>query len=516
MLHERESPALASARPAPKHPSGERSIRYARWSTVVAVLVGSALALLWLGLTTWRLERVPGMSLDEAWSILSARGLWAPHDPLSGMTSYAGPFPVLLLRWLGTEHGVLLLRGTSVVANGACLVVLGLLLGRAFPRGGHVLWMLPMIATSPVWLVVMRTGIEVVMFTPLLVVLGLYAFTLGTRRALFAGGFIWGLSIYNHLIGGCIALGVVLAWRVARLRWPLREPKLMLAVLLGGLLGLLPRLVALVIYNDHPLEGTPQGYSVRAALGDLRWVPICLWRTLQGDTAYLRYVGRLALPPWPYWGLGVVFIAPWVHRLRRVPPVAWFALLSALLSALLMTLAAPYIAVRFFILPVAGVTAFLALLGAAAIEGDVRWRAPIMGTAVALSALNVFFTISNFHRPWRDDRLAVTTFWLGDRSKRTGNWAYLPKEALVEQLRRLDPPPEQVITIPTLERPLRVLLDGSPIRVVLPPVADHARRSVFVDYRVPDALGPHCVEVPDGRFCFGAPSPIAEYFLLYR
>ena len=514
MLHERESPAFASPRPTPNASSSAHPIRNGRAWT--AVLAGSVLALLWVALGTWRLERVPGMSLDEAWSILSARGLWEPHDPLSGMTSYAGPFPVLLLRWLGTEHGVLVLRGASLVGNGLALIVLGMLLRRVHPRGGHVLWMLPLIASCPVWLVVLRTGIEVVMFTPLLVVLGLYACALRTRRAVFAGGFIWGLLVYNHLIGGCIALGVVLAWRVSRGEWPLRERKLMVAVLLGGLLGVLPRLVALAVYNNDPLEGTPQGYSVRAALGDLRWVPICLWRTLQGDTVYLRYVGRLASPPWPYWGLGVVFVAPWLRRLRRVPAVAWFALLSGLFSALLMTFAAPYIAVRFFILPVAGLTAFLALLGAAAIEADPRWRAPIVGTAIVLSGLNVYFTVSNFHRPWRDDELALTTFWLGDRSKRTGNWAYFPKEELVEQLLRLQPPPEQLVTIPTLERPLRVLLDGSPVRVVLPPGADPARRSVFVDYRAPEALGPHCVEVPGGRLCFGAPETIAKYFLLYR
>jgi hypothetical protein len=517
MLHERESPPLASPRTALDEPSNARSIRHTRWRTWGAVLVGSSLAAIWLALVTWRLERVPGMSLDEAWSILSARGLWPPHDPLSGMTSYAGPFPVLLLRWLGTERGVLILRGASVLANGTAFVLLGLLLRRAYPRGGHVLWALPMIATCPVWLVVQRTGIEVVMFTPLLVVLGLYAFSLHTRWAAFAGGLAWGLLVYNHVIGGCIALAMVIASRIAWGRWLLREPTLLLPALAGGLLGVAPRLFALAVYRDQSIEGMlhTQGYSLRAALGDLRWVPICLWRTWQGDTVYLRYVGRLAAPPWPYWSLGLVFVVPWLRR-RQLPRVAWFALVSALASALLMTLAAPYIAVRFALVPIAGLTTFLALLGAAAIEADARWRAPIVGTALALTGLNLYFYVNDFCRPWRDDALALTTFWLGDRSKRTGNWAYFPKEALVGQLLALEPVPEQILTIPTLERPLRVLLDGLPTRVVLPTAADPTLRSVFVDYRTPDSLGPHCVEVPGGRFCFGAPEAIAQYFIVYR
>ena len=62
-------------------------------------------------------------------------------------------------------------------------------------------WALPLIATSPVWLIVTRTGIEVGMFTPLLGVLGLYLLMLRTPWAAFGAGVSWGLLVYNHLIG---------------------------------------------------------------------------------------------------------------------------------------------------------------------------------------------------------------------------------------------------------------------------------------------------------------------------
>jgi hypothetical protein len=470
-------------------------------------------AALWLALAAWRLDRVPGMSLDEAWSILSARGQWPPHDPLSGMTSYAGPFPVLLLRLLGTEQGVLVLRGASVIANGAAIVLIGMLLRRAYPGQSHVFWALPMIASCPVWLVVLRTGIEVVMFTPWLTLLGLYLLGSRARWAVFVGGLAWGLLVYNHVIGGCLALAIALAWRLAYRRWP----ALPLAPALAGFaLGVVPRLVALALYNDRLIEGTAGEYSLRAALGDLRWIPICLWRTWQGDTVYLRYVGRMLHQPWPYWALGVVFVLPWVRRLRHVPPVARFLLLATLLSALLMTLAAPYIAVRFLILPVAGLTAFACTLGASAIDADRRWRWPVIVVALTLTGHNVGYAVGNFHLPWQRHELALTTFWLGDRSKHTGNWAYFPKEELVRELLSFEPAPEQIVTTPTLERPLRVLLDGWPVQVKLPSNADPALRSIYVEYRKPDALGPHCAEVPGGRLCFGAPAPIADYFLVYR
>lgn len=509
MLHESESPAPAR----PELPSVSASSTRASIGVLAASAFGAIFAALWLALATWRLDRVPGMSLDEAWSILSARGQWPPHDPLSGMTSYAGPFPVLLLEALGTEHGLLVLRVASLLANGASILLIAALWRRHGPAKRELWWALPLIASCPIWLVVPRTGIEVVMFMPFLALLGLYALTCQRRWAAFVGGLAWGLLVYNHVIGGCFVVAFAAAWRMAYRRWPL----LPLAPLLtGAALGVAPRLVALVLYHDQLIDGTARGYSLRAALGDLRWVPVCLWRTLQGDTVYLRYVGRLALRPWPYWSLALAFIWPWLRRARLLPAAAWFALLATLISAFSMTLAAPYIAVRFMLLPVAGCAAFLAISGAAAIERDARWRWPISCVALLLTGLNLFYCSVNFHGPWQRDELGLTRFWLGDRSKRTGNWAYFPKQDLVQALLALQPVPQQILTVPTLERPLRVLLDGSPVRVKLPAQADASLRSVYVDYLEPDLMQPRCEEVPGGRLCFGQPEPVARHFLVYR
>lgn len=495
------------AAPAAPDDAGPR----ARRGRLLAGCLGALGLALWLGLVTWQLAAVPGMSLDEAWTILSARGQWPPENPLSGMTSYAGPFPVLLLEWLGSEHGVWTLRAASVLGNGAALALTGCLLQRVHPGRAVALWGLPLLATCPVLLVVMRTGIEIVMFMPLLAVLGLYLIGQGSRPALFVAGLAWGLLVYNHVIGACFPIAAALAWRVVYRRWPALPLR---PLLLGGLLGLAPRLVALALYH-RPLHGTAAKYSLLAALGDLRWLPSCLWRTWQGSTVYLRYVGRLAHEPWPYWLLAGVFVWPWRGRFRALPKPASFTLLLACFSAILVTLAAPYMAVRFFLVPILALTASLVSFGAAAIDADRRFRWPVVGSALLLTALNLFYCISNFHVPWRRRELAYTQFFLGDRSKRTGNWAFFPKDELARELLALSPPPEQVLTVPTLERPLRVLLEGEPIRVTLPPEGDRQLRTVFVDYRKPDALGPHCVEVPGRRICFQEPRPIAEHFLLY-
>lgn len=522
MSDEQESSEPADGRREPLPASGDagRSRSLAPRSWVPSALAGpggawllGALGMgLWLALTTWRLGTVPGMSLDEAWSILAARDQWLPANPLSGMTSYSGPFPVVVLRLAGTEHGVLILRAASVAANGLALVLIGAMLRRILPGRAQSVWALPLIATSPVWLIVLRTGIEVVMFTPLLVVLGLYLFLRGTRAAAFAAGLSWGLCVYNHLIGACFPLAITLAWLITYRRWP---PIPWRAALLGGLLGLAPRIFAVAVYRT-PLEGTAAGYSLLAALGDLRWWPLCLWRTLQGETVYLRYVGRMAIEPWPYWILGLVFITPWVGRWSTLPRVARFAFSTAVIGGVLVTLAAPYIAVRFFILPVIALTAFLALLGAAAVERDRVWRWPVAGTALMLSGFNLFYVVSDFHRPWQRGELGITKFFLGDRSKRTGNWAYFPKERLVAELLALTPAPEQIVTVPTLERPLRVLLNGSPLRVVLAVNADRELRSVFLDYLYPDSSERHCAGVPWGEMCFQSPSTIAGLYIVYR
>jgi hypothetical protein len=521
MLHERESslPVDGELEPVPalEDDGGSSALRKrsVAWSALDGPAASRVLAsigiMLWLALVTWRLGSVPGMSLDEAWSILAARQQWVPVNPLSGMTSYSGPFPVLLLRLMGTESGVLILRAASVVANGAALLLIGVMFRRLYPGRGHAVWALPLIATSPVWLIVVRTGIEVVMFMPLLVVLGLYLFSRATRSAVLAAGFVWGLCVYNHLIGACFPLAIALAWLITYRRWPTIP---LGAAILGGLLGLAPRIIAVCFYS-MPLEGTAAGYSLLAALGDVRWWPLCLWRTLQGETVYLRYVGRLAIEPWPYWILGLVFITPWVGRFSGVPRVARFALLTAVIGGLLVTLAAPYIAVRFFILPVIALTAFLVMSGAAAIERDAAWRWPIAGTALVLSLFNLFYVVNDFHRPWQRGELGITKFFLGDRSKRTGNWAYFPKDQLARELRALTPAPEQIVTVPTLERPLRVLLDGTPLRVVLASNAARELRSVFVDYLYPDSPERHCAGVAGGELCFTHRSTIAQFYVIY-
>lgn len=452
------------------------------------------------------------MSLDEAWSILSARGQWPAVNPLSGMTQYSGPFPVLLLRLFGTEHGVLVLRAASVVANGAALALVASMLRRAYPRAVDAAWALPLVATAPVWLIVMRTGIEVAMFMPLLVVLGSFLFLRRTRLGDFVAGVVWGLALYNHAIAASflVALGLA-AWLVER-RQPLAAPWL---ALLGGLCALAPRLLALVVFRQ-PMEGSAARYSLLHALGDVRWVPLCLWRTLHGDSVYLRYVGRLALEPLPYFVLALVFVAPWVSTRSRPPAAARFVLIAALASAVLTALAAPYIAVRFMPLPVLGVHAGLVLLGAGAIERDARWRWPIAGAATLLSLCNLFYVVADFYRPWHRQELGITKFFFGDRSKETGSWAYLPKEELVRELRALRPPPEQIVTGATLERPLRVLLHGVPVRVSLAPAADQALRSVFIDYLWPDSPEQHCEWTPTGDMCFRAPAVIAKSYLIYR
>lgn len=496
-------------------PARERSsvASVSRARTRHAALYAVLGAALWLSLTTWRLDSVPGMSMDEAWSILSARGEWPPENPLSGMTSYAGPFPALLLEVFGTGQGLWVLRGASVLANGALLALVGLWLGRLYPARSTLPWALPLLATTPIWLVTLRTGIEVTMLTPLLGVLGLYLLWRGTPRSVFGAGLAWGLLVYSHLIGLAFPLAVALAWLAVYRRLPEVAWRPLLA---GALLGLAPRLLAVALYHGKPLTGSAAGYKPWDAIKDLIWLPKALWEAWHGEAVYLRYVGRIALEIGPYGLLAVGFVVPWLRRPRDIPREAWFTLLTSLGTATLMTLGAPYIAVRFLVLPLLGLSLFLVVLGAAALARDAGWGWLVRGTALALGACQLAYLMANFYLPWREQELGVTTFFLGARSKRTASWAYLPKDALVRELEALAPPPEQILTTPSIERPLRALLHGSPLDVRLAKDADPARSSVFVDYDRRPLADPLCVEVGAQHTCFYEPVPVASYFVVYR
>jgi hypothetical protein len=479
-------------------------------ASLLVQLVGAAL---WLALATWRLTDVPGMSMDEAWSIMSASGQVERANPLSGMSSYTAPLPILLVQLLGPEHGLLALRGASVLANGSTLVLIALLLRGLFSARALRGWALPLIATCPVWLIVMRTGIEIAMFTPLLALLGVYLFSRGTSRAVLGAGVAWGLLLYNHLIGIWVLASLALAWLVAFHGWLPRHWRPLLA---GLCLGLLPRCLALLLYPDEQIAGLVRAQSFASAIADLHWLPLMFWQTLTGTTVYLRYVGRVALDVEPYWLIAPSMLLPWVSRLRSVPRHAWFVLVAVVAFGVLVTLGAPYMAVRFFVLPAIGLSVLVVVLGAGAIDRDARWAYVVRAMGILLVVGNLFYLLNDFYLPWQRRELGSRAFFLGERSPRMGSWVYLPKDELVRELLKLDPAPEQVLANASLSRPLQVLLRDTGIRVSTWEAAHNSLRSVLVDYRSGNNPRRRCVTATLGRMCFRGPTIIDSNYVLYR
>jgi hypothetical protein len=481
-----------------------------RWLVAVQVLGAS----IWLGLVTWKLALVPGMSMDEAWSIISARGQWPPANPLSGMSSYTGAFPVLLLQLFGTGAGLLVLRGASVLAHASLLIVLGLMLRRLYSRRALAGWSLPLIATCPACLMSIRTGIEVTMFTAPLAVLGLYLFSLGTPAWAFAAGIVWGLLVYNHLLGLWAVAAISSAWLVVYRRAP---PGGWWPALAGFGVGLLPRLLAVALFDNAQITDTATALSPTAAFADLRWLPETFWETLLGRPVYLRYVGRIVEEVRPYWLIGLVMLLPWLRHFREVPRAAWFVLLAITSYCVLTTLGAPYLEARYFVLPALGVPALLVLLGAGAIERDRRWAHVVRAAAGLLVLGNLYYLFINFYLPWEQRQLGVTAYHLGTRSPPIGSWHFLPKDELVRQLRALDPAPEQIIANPSLNRPLRALLGDTGIAVVTTGEANRKLRSVFVDYRSKRTGPRYCFSVRGRKkMCFTEPSVVDQHYMLYH
>jgi hypothetical protein len=481
-----------------------------RWLVALQVLGGG----IWLGLVTWKLALVPGMSMDEAWFIISARGQWAPVNPLSGMTSYTGVFPVLLLELFGTGAGLLVLRGASVLAHASLLLVLGLMLRQQYSRRALAGWSLPLIATCPAWLIPIRTGIEVTMFTAPLALVGLYLFSLGTIAWTFAAGIVWGLLVYNHVLGLWAVGAISSAWLVVYRRAP---PGGWWPALAGFAVGLLPRLLAVALYDNAQITDAAAAVSPTAAFADLLSLPEALWEMLLGRPVYLRYVGRIVEEIRPYWLIGLVMLLPWLRHWRELPRAAWFALLAVTASFVLTTLGSPYIETRYFILPILGVPALLVLLGAGAIERDRRWAHVVRAAAGLLVLGNLYYLFTNFYLPWERRQLGMTAFHLGTRSPPIGSWHFLPKDELVRQLRELDPAPEQIIATHSISRPLRALMGDTGIAVVSTAEANRKLRSVFIDYRSRRTGPRYCVPVRGRKkMCFTEPSLVDQHYMLYH
>jgi hypothetical protein len=475
------------------------------------VASGAAVFLAWIALVSWRLTEVPGMDMDEAWSILSARGEWPPIDPLSGMTRYAGPFPVLLLERLGTANGLGVLRGAGVVCNGLALLTLFAILVRLTPGRALGAWAFGLVATVPVWLVFTREGIELAMFGPLLALLGIYLLLHEVRWATFGAGVSWGLLSYNHPIGAFVFVGLGAGFWLVHRRLPALRWRALGA---GFVLGFAPRLVALLAY-DVPFEGTAAGYRPDRAIHDLIFLPAALWNTLNGRTLYLGYVGHEVLPVLPLWLLAVCFALPWRGRLRELPAAARVTAYGCLVMAALGTLATPSLAVRYLLYPCIGLTVFLVQLGATAIAEQPRWTPLIRSAAALMIAGNLVYMTVNFYQPWARGELTVSYHKLGNRNKRESNRGWLPKTKLVQTLRELGP--AQVLSMPSLDRPLRVLLQEQGARVTTLEEGDPALRpTLYVTYFEADALPTHCVPVRSQTMCFARPINVDDQFLVYR
>ena len=468
----------------------------------------------WLALVGWRLTTVPGMHMDEGWNIMAAHGQALPDNPLSGMTAYSGPFPRWLLSALGSHAGIGALRGTAVLANAVTLFLVGRILQRLVPREALRGWALPLIATTPVWLVTTRHALEVLAFSPLLSVLGLYLLMRQTRWAAFAAGVSWGLLVYNHLIGICFPVAVAIAWLLVY--W--RRPPIFALPLFGGLLvGLGPRLLSIALYHDHALEGSAAKYGLAKAYADLRWLPKVFWETLTGDNVFLRYVGNISVEVWPYWSLALLLLVPWLWRPLALPRPVLMAFACSLCCAVLAALVAPYLAVRFLLLPIVFLAAGVALLGAAAIAHDARWRWWVRGTAALLVSAQLFYMFANFYLPWQRNDLHFAFFFLGDRSPRTTSEGFLPKDELARFVRSLDPLPEQIIAPSTLERSLHALLIDLNIHFADPvEVTDLSPRTIHIDYLRRELPWQDCVRTPVGKKCFEQVEQVAEYYLVGR
>lgn len=477
-----------------------------------AVALGRTLVCaIWLLLACWQITNVPGMAMDEAWSILSARGQWAPSDPLSGMTRYAGPFPVLLLKLFGTEHGRGVLRGASILCNTAALLLLFRVLGKLHPARSLRVWSWALVATIPAWLVLLRVGIEVSMFGPLLALAAIYLLLVQKPSATFGAGLCFGLLAYNHALGAFVPMSLLASWWLVYRGLPLISWR---HGFLGLAIGLAPRVLALCLY-EAPVDDAIAKYKLGGALLDLVILPGALWSTLNGTAVYLNYAGREVVTVLPYWLLAIGMLMPWRGRMRTLPRAARVTFFASSIMAVLGTVAAPNLATRYLLYPTIGFSICVVQLGASAIESDARRLATTRFIAGAMVFANLFYLAVNYYVPWYRQDLGVEYFWFGFRNKKESNRVYLPKTDLVETLRLLKP--AQVLASPSIERPLRALFTDATVRIGSPQTSDdRLRPTVLVTYYEKELPRTKCVESPSGIRCLSNPVIVDNLFTLYQ
>ena len=86
----------------------------------------------------------------------------------------------------------------------------------------------------------------------------------------------------------------------------------------------------------------------------------------------------------------------------------------------------------------------------------------------------------------------------------------------MRELSRLDPAPLQVVSPPSINRPLRALMDGVPMRLVIAEEANRKLPSVYVDYRSSRMRPRMCFRVRKGNMCFSDPTIVDGHFVVYH
>jgi hypothetical protein len=395
---------------------------------------------------------VPGLHGDEAWVILRAKDIAAGARSLDGMNYYTGAlYPYVLcaaMELFGFDIAVA--RVLSGVLNLGTLALIMQITRRLHPLANVWLWTGLLTATCVPLVLCSRFATEITALGPVLVFGGValsqraWNGARGARRSCAfatAGGFVLGLAIYNHMATAGIVAGLGLGLLVALGLGGLRDLR-SYALAAGFAIGVAPRLLQIA---RLPANGVPDSPLKRLGdnlasglLSEFLETPRIYFGMIDGDLLVQRFAGIELVAMVPFFS--VTLAALIIARFASGPASLARrdrALLVALAAAIaITTLMAPWLALRYYLIPALGAPYLLVRLALSCMQAPLaaRWTRTVGLCALILIPATQFFYVGvNYLYSHRLSGGHLGVFPLGSRLMETSNH-FVRSDTLYAQL----------------------------------------------------------------------------------
>ncbi|HAJ78180.1 MAG TPA: hypothetical protein DCO75_00280 [Fibrobacteres bacterium] len=396
-------------------------------------------------------ESVPGLHMDEAWSLVQAHKIASGAHPLNGTNGYSGTIFQYLLVPVFKVFGykVVAMKIACAFLNTLTVFFAMLFVRSLYIQKNYHLYFGLLLCTFPIFLTHSRFCIGATTLHPLFLFTGLFLLTkalqtveaLPRRNWALLGGFLWGLAAYDHIIEITLPVALAVSTVIFYRRELLRNRLFIGWSLSGFIAGFSPRILSFAhqyISQTHGASAAAQGHlGLFNFLIDIVHVPIVFSGIWDGGLVYQRMAGESVLPVVPYVSISLLVLVVinlfWLKsRFERFDKAAVFAFILYCSAIIVVS---PGLAIQYFEMPMLVVPYLLVRLIMPLVNQKTK-NYHLIGIAIFLLLvfLNSLYLSTNYFFQLYGTGGKLSVFTIGKRITDTSNH-FVGEKTLYQQIR---------------------------------------------------------------------------------